>query len=124
MIDRVLNFALGAEVQSGVPQPAPATSGLGPAGTLAAPFTAPATLAGFANAITASQSADSANAASAATQASGVQTTLAGSLKSQTGVDVDTQLSLMVQLQNAYGVNGKIIGAIESTFTALLADLP
>ncbi len=120
MIDRVVNFSLGADVQAGVAQPAPAIAGLGPAGTLAAPFAAPATLADFATGITASQSADSATATTAAADAAGVQTSLAASLTSQTGVDVDSQLSQMVQLQNAYGANGKILSTIESMFTALL----
>jgi flagellar hook-associated protein 1 FlgK len=119
-IDRVLNFALGADVQANVAQPSPAITGLGAAGTLAAPFAAPATLADFATDITASQSADSATASSAASDAAGVQTSLSSSLHSQTGVDVDSQLAQMVQLQNAYGANGKILSTIESMFTALL----
>jgi flagellar hook-associated protein 1 FlgK len=123
LIDRVLNFALGANQQANVAQPSPATTGLGAGGTLSAPFAAPATLADFATDITASQSSDSATAATSATDAASVQTSLAGSLNTQTGVDVDSQLSLMVQLQNAYGANGKIISSIEDMFNTLLSDI-
>ncbi|MEJ0046750.1 MAG: flagellar basal body rod C-terminal domain-containing protein [Rhodospirillales bacterium] len=121
MIDRVLNFALGAEAQTGVAQAAPATSGLGPAGTLAAPFSTPATMEDFATSITASQSAESGDATAAAGEAHATQGTLAGNLKSETGVDVDSQLALMVQLQNAYGANAKIISTVQQMFSSLLA---
>jgi flagellar hook-associated protein 1 FlgK len=121
MINRVLNFTFGTQIQAGVPQPGPVTTGLGPSGTLTAPFSAPSDLADFATAITASQSADSGNATTAATDAQGTQTSLANNLKAQTGVDVDSQLALMVQLQNAYGANAKIISAVQDMFTSLLA---
>ena len=123
MIDRVLNYTFGADVQDGVTQPAPNVSGLGAAGTLNAPFTAPATLGDFANDVTAAQSTDSSSASTAATDATGVQTALSSTLNGQTGVDVDSQLSRMVQLQNAYGANGKIISTIENMFQTLLSDI-
>jgi flagellar hook-associated protein 1 len=121
LINRVLNFTFGTQIQSGVPQPSPITSGLGPSGTLAAPFSAPSDLADFATDITASQSADSGNATTAASEAQGTQTSLATNLQAQTGVDMDSQLSLMVQLQNAYGANAKIISAVQDMFNSLLS---
>jgi flagellar hook-associated protein 1 FlgK len=123
MIDRVLNYTFGADVQDGVTQPPPNVSGLGAAGTLDAPFAAPATLGDFANDVTASQSTDSASATAVSTDATGVQTSLSSALNGQTGVDVDSQLSRMVQLQNAYGANGKIISTIENMFQTLLNDI-
>jgi flagellar hook-associated protein 1 len=33
---------------------------------------------------------------------------------------VDSQLALMVQLQNAYGANAKIISAVQDMFSSLL----
>jgi flagellar hook-associated protein 1 FlgK len=123
MIDRVLNYSLGADVQDGVTQPAPTVTGLGASGTLDAPFAAPATLGDFANVVTTSQSTDSASATTASTDATGVQTSLSSTLNGQTGVDVDSQLSRMVQLQNAYGANGKIISTIEEMFQTLLNDI-
>jgi flagellar hook-associated protein 1 FlgK len=123
IINSVLNFALGTDSATGTPQPPPNTTGLGVSGALAAPFAAPATLGDFANDLTASQAADSADAATVATDAAGVHTALSTNLNAQTGVDVDSQLSLMVQLQNAYGANGKIISSIETMFNTLLSDI-
>ena len=120
MINRVLNYSFGADVQDGVSQPASATSGLGPNGTLTAPFTAPATLGDFATDLTASQSADASDASSEASESAATQTAFSKQLQAATGVDVDTQLSTMVQLQSAYGANAKIISAVQSLFSTLL----
>jgi flagellar hook-associated protein 1 FlgK len=123
MINRVLNFSLGTDVQSGVTQPASVTAGLGAAGTLAAPFSAPGTLADFATDITASQSADSAAATASASDATATQQSFSAQMQSATGVDMDSQMSLMIQLQNAYAANARIIGTIQSMETTLLADV-
>jgi flagellar hook-associated protein 1 FlgK len=121
MIDRVLNYALGADVQPGVPQPAPNTTGLGAAGTLSAPYAAPATLGDFANDITASQSTDAANAKASSDDSTATQQSFSGQLQSAVGVDMDSQMSLMIQLQNAYGANAKVISTIQSMEATLLA---
>ncbi|HTZ71110.1 MAG TPA: flagellar basal body rod C-terminal domain-containing protein [Acetobacteraceae bacterium] len=120
MINRVLNFSLGSQVQAGVTQPASTTTGLGPAGNLAAPFSAPATLGDFATDITGSQSADAGDAASAASETAATQSAFSNQLTSSVGVDMDTQMSMMVQLQNAYGANAKIISAVQSMYSTLL----
>ncbi len=120
LIERVLNYALGPDVQDGVAQTPGATTGLGPAGTLNAPFGAQATLSDYANAITTSQSTDSANATSAATDAGQTQAAISTNLQNSVGVNMDSQLSLMVQLQNAYGANAKIISTIQEMYTTLL----
>jgi flagellar hook-associated protein 1 FlgK len=120
LITRILNNALGADVQSGVAQPASATTGLGPTGTLNAPFATPATLADFASSLVGAQAADSANATSQLSTEQAVQTTLSNQLSSQSGVNIDQQMSLMIQLQNSYGANAKVIGAVQSMFTTLL----
>ena len=50
-----------------------------------------------------------------------VQTTLTGKLSAQSGVNMDTEMSTMIQLQNAYGANAKIIAAVQAMWTQLLA---
>jgi flagellar hook-associated protein 1 FlgK len=120
MIERVLNYALGTQVQDGVTQPAGASSGLGASGTLATPYTFTGALGDYANALTSSQSVDSATASSAAADAGDAQTALTANLQAKTGVSMDNQLSLMVQLQNAYGANAKIVSTIQQMYTALL----
>jgi flagellar hook-associated protein 1 FlgK len=108
LINNILNFALGTQQQQVVPQTAPATSGLGPAGSLAAPFAAPSSLSDFAAGITASQAGDAATASGNAADTSGTQAALSASLQSQTGVDMDSQLSLL------------IMDAIQDMYTQLL----
>ncbi len=49
-----------------------------------------------------------------------VQTTLQSKLTAETGVSVDTELSNMIVLQNAYGANAKIITAAQAMWTTLL----
>jgi len=120
MINRVLTYTLGSTVQDGVPQPAIATTGLGADGTLSAGYAAQSTLLGYANALTTGQSADSTSATSDAADAQGLQTSLQNTLTSATGVDMDTQLGQMVQLQNAYGANAKVISTIEAMFADAL----
>lgn len=71
--------------------------------------------------LVASQSQDSAAASASLTTQTGVQTSLNSQLDSASGVSVDQELSNMVGLQNAYGAGGKIISALESMFTSLLA---
>ncbi len=76
MIQRVLDNALGAEAQTGVPQPASSTSGLGPAGNLTRPYAAPATLGQLAATMVAAQAQDSASTTSQLGTEQAVQTTL------------------------------------------------
>ena len=120
LISRVLNFALGQDVQDGVPQAPVATTGLGPTGALSTGYGAQATLTDAANALTAGQAADSADATTQAGDTQAVQTALQGKLTSVTGVDMDTELGEMVVLQNAYGANAKIISAVQSMFQEVL----
>ena len=120
LITRVLNYALGADAQSGVAQPAANTIGLGASGTLTAPYVAPATLGAFATALTGEEANDSANTTGQLSTEQAVQTTLNTQLTSQTGVNLDQQMSLMIQLQNAYGANAKVMDVVQNMFTQLL----
>ena len=120
LINNVLTYTFGADVQDGVTQPASNTTGLGASGTLDAPYTPPATLGGIASALVASEAQDSANTTSQLTTEQAVQTTLSNSLSTGSGVNMDNEMSLMIQLQNAYGVNAKIIGAVQSMMTQLI----
>jgi flagellar hook-associated protein 1 FlgK len=121
LINRVLNYALGSDAQTGVAQAPLATSLLGPSGTLGTNFTAPLDLGDYANALTASQSSDSANATTQSTDTQGVQTSLQNMLTGTTGVDMDTELGRMIQLQNAYGANAKVISTVQEMFADALA---
>jgi flagellar hook-associated protein 1 FlgK len=121
LISRVLNYALGDDAQSGVPQTPLASAGLGASGTLGTHFTAPLALGDYANALTASQAAESATATTQATDTQGVQTSLQTMLTGATGVDMDTELGKMISLQNAYGANAKVISTVQAMFADVLA---
>lgn len=123
LIDNVLTYTFGADAQAGVPQPASNTAGLGQDGTLNAPYAAPATLGGIASAVVAAEAQDSANTTSQLGTEQSLQTTLNNSLSSGSGVNMDTEMSLMITLQNQYGVNAKIIAAVQSMWTQLIGAI-
>lgn len=120
LIHRVLDFALGAEAQKGVAQAPPNTSGLGPSGTLTAPFGAPATLGELAGDVVSAQAGAAASAGARAELENSVRTTLKARYADATGVNTDAEMALMVQLQNAYSANARVITASQAMFDALL----
>ena len=115
VINAVLNTTFGSTPVLGTN-----TSGLGPTATLSAPYSAPTTLVGLAATMTAAQAQDSASTSSQLSTEQAVQTTLSGKLSSQSGVDMDTEMSSMIALQNSYGANAKVIAAVQAMWTQLL----
>ncbi len=96
------------------------TQGLGLSGTLSVPFAAPQTLAGFAADVVSAQTSPSTEASASLSSAQAAQTTLNKSVAAVSGVSVDTEMSNMIGLQNAYAANARVITAIQSMWTALL----
>jgi flagellar hook-associated protein 1 FlgK len=120
LITRVLNYALGGNAQDGVAQPAPALTGLGVSGGLAASYSTPGALSDFATVMVSAQAQDSAATTTDLANAKALQTTLQSTLSSTSGVNIDTEMSNMVALQNAYGANAKIISTLQSMFSEIL----
>jgi len=118
VINAVLNQAFGPTTGSAVPPPQ--VNGLGRSGTLSAPFSRPRTLADFASDIVSAQSTASSDASAGLTTAQAAQTTLNNSVAAVSGVSVDTEMSTMIGLQNAYAANARIITAVQSMWTSLL----
>ena len=114
VINAVLNQAFGT-----LSTP-PLVQGLGLSGTLSAPFAAPQTLAGFAADVVSAPSGASSDASAALTGAQAVQTTLNGKVAAVSGVSVDTEMSTMIGLQNAYSANARIITAVNDMWTTVL----
>ena len=119
LISRILTYALGADAQAGVAQPASQTSGLGAAGTLSLPYGGQSSLAGTAAAFAGAAAAESSQATANSTAASSLQSALQGTLAQSAGVNVDQQMSNMVALQNAYAANAKVITAVQSMYGVL-----
>ncbi len=121
LIERVLTWSFGTEASAGNGWPSVPTSGLGPDGSLASPFAAPATLEGYGAAVTATQTADRAAASAAKDSAAALQQGLEARFAQRSGVDVDAEMAAMVTLQNAYAANAKVIGTVQQMWDSLLA---
>lgn len=121
LLDRVLDHGLGAEAAAGAPWPAIRTTGLGPDGTLASPFSAPPGLEGYAARIAAAQTGDRAAATEARAQAEGLRGVLQDRFGQRSGVDPDAEMAAMVQLQNAYAANARVLGTVQSMWDSLLS---
>lgn len=120
LIHRILDFAFGAEAQAGVAQAAVHAAGLGPDGTLTAPFAVQTTLGAMARDVVATQATEAAAAADQVVLETSVRDRLAARYADVTGVDIDAEMALMLQLQNAYGANARVISASQSMWDQLL----
>jgi flagellar hook-associated protein 1 FlgK len=49
-----------------------------------------------------------------------LQTSLSSKMSAVSGVNMDTEMSHMLTLQNAYSANARVIAAVQSMFTQLL----
>jgi flagellar hook-associated protein 1 FlgK len=120
LINRVLLYGFGAQAQAGVNQPTVTQNGLGTDGSFSLAYNAGSTLASFAANLVGAQAQTAGAAKDKLTDSSALQNTLSTKLQDETGVSIDTELSNMVVLQNAYGANAKIITASQSMWTTLL----
>ncbi len=120
LITRILNYTFGANIAPGSPQSPPNLTQMGPTGTLSSPAVAAADISSFASTIVTRQADDASTAANAVTSANDTQTALQQSLSVQSGVSMDTELSHMITLQNAYSANARVITTMQSLWTQLL----
>jgi flagellar hook-associated protein 1 len=120
LISRVINNTFGTQAQSGVNQPALNTNGLGASGNLVAPFSAGGALKDFATNLVASQAGQSAATTDSLTTEQALQTSLKAKVATVSGVNMDTEMALMLSLQNAYSANARVISAAQNMFTQLL----
>ena len=121
LIANVVNYTFGTQSQSGVSQPSLNTTGLGPAGNLATPLAAATgSLGDFATSLTSSQAQQSATTTTNLTTQQALQTSLNAKASAISGVNMDTEMSQMLSLQNAYSANAHVISAVQSMFTQLL----
>ncbi len=119
LVERVLDYTFGANAQSGQAQPAAAQSGLGPNGNLAAPYSG-STIASLASGLVSAQSQASSTAQDQLGTAQALQTTLQGKVSDVSGVSVDAEMSSMIQLQNSYAANARVVAAVQSMWTQLI----
>jgi flagellar hook-associated protein 1 FlgK len=119
LMDRVLGFTFGAEVAAGVAQPGFPASGLGPDGTLESMLPPTATLEAYASQLTAAQTGERAAASRTRAQAETLGTSLQARIAEQSGVDVEREMAAMVELQNAYAANARVLSTVQQMWDAL-----
>ena len=120
LITRIVSYALGDQVAPGVDHPAPDLSAMGPTGTQNRPVSVPRALTAFAAALISAETTDAANATTAKTATADIQTVLKQSMADRSGVDMDAELAKMVQLQNAYSANARVITTLQAMWSQLL----
>ena len=120
LLDRVLDFTFGTQAQAGFAWGPITTTGLGPDGSLASRFLSPGDIAGFAAQVSASQTGERAAASVAREDAGMLAEGLSARFAERSGVDVDTELSLMVTLQNAYAANARVMSTVQAMWDALM----
>jgi len=97
------------------------TNGLGATGNLTAPFNAGGdALSNFATSLVSSQAQQSADVTSNLTTEQALQSSLNAKVASVSGVNMDSEMSQMLSLQQAYSANARVISAVQSMFTQLL----
>ncbi|MFM2148156.1 MAG: hypothetical protein RLZZ187_462 [Pseudomonadota bacterium] len=120
LLDRVLDFAFGGEVAAGQAQPPIPAGGLGPDGTLVSTLSGLLTLEAHAGALVATQTAARAAAEEGRGRAIALREVLDTRLQQRSGVDVDREVAAMVELQNAYAVNARVVATVQAMWDALL----
>lgn len=123
LIDRVLDFVFGAEVSVGNAQPPIPAGGLGPDGTLVSTLSGLRTLEAHAGALVAVQSAARVTAEDATGRAVALGELLGARMQQRSGVDVDREVAAMVQLQNAYTINARVVATVQAMWDALLGSV-
>lgn len=123
LINRLLDYSFGSDIQDGVNQADLPTTGLGLNGTLTAPYSGDGDLDTLASTVTSSQASTISQASDDLTTETAVQTSLTSRVASVSGVSVDDEMSSIVALQNAYAANAKVVAAVQTMFSSLLTAI-
>jgi flagellar hook-associated protein 1 len=120
-ITNIVDYTFGTQLQAGVAHSAMNTNGLGGTGNLSAPFNAAGdALSDYATSLISSQAQQSAAITGNLTTEQALQSSLNAKVTAFSGVDMDTEMSQMLTLQNAYSANARVIAAVQSMFNQLL----
>ena len=119
LLDRVLGFTFGREAAPGSVHPPIASGALGPDGTLVSTLSGLGTLETHGGALVAAQAGARAAAEQGQGRAVALSELLAARSQARSGVDVDREVAAMVELQNAYTVNARVVATIQAMWDAL-----
>lgn len=120
LLDRVLDHALGDTAAPGTSWGGFPAAGLGPDGSLVSSLTTARSVEEYATQLVRAQTEARAEATSAKESASALQEGIAARIDKQSGVDSDAEMAAMVQLQNAYAANARVISTAQAMWDALL----
>ena len=121
LLDNLLNYSFGAAAgPGGAVHPSSPTANLGPGRNLASSFNPPTRLADHAAAMTGSHAVAASDAASRLTEATASRTRIDSLLQQREGVDVDQEMAGLLQLQNAYAANARVLATVQEMWDALL----
>jgi flagellar hook-associated protein 1 FlgK len=123
LIDRLLNNSFGASNSQGTNWGGFATSGLGPDGSLSSPFGTPQTIEEYGIIVTAAQTADSSAASSAVETTKQLSDGLQARFNRQSRVDVDSEMASLIQLQNAYAANARVMSTAQTMWDTLFGSV-
>ena len=123
LVDRVLDYALGDSAAAGTPWGGFASAGLGPDGSLVSSLTTARSVEDYTTQLVRAQTEARAEATSARTTASAMQAGIANRIDKQSGVDSDAEMAAMVQLQNAYAANARVLSTAQAMWDALLGAI-
>ena len=121
LLDRVLEYALGNSAAPGNAWGAFPSGGLGPDGSLSSSLGGQRSLEDYATQLVRAHTEARAEASAAKENAALMQQGIAARIDKQSGVDTDTEMAAMVQLQNAYAANARVMSTAQAMWDALLA---
>lgn len=121
LLDNLLSYTFGpVSAPGGTPHPQPPSDQLGPGRNLVSSFSPPIRLADHAAAMTGAQAVMAADAATRLTETSASRTRIDQLLQQREGVDVDQEMAGLLQLQNAYAANARVLATVQEMWDALL----
>jgi flagellar hook-associated protein 1 FlgK len=123
LIDRILTNSFGDSNSQGLSWGGFATTGLGPNGSLSSPFGMPQTIEQYGILVTAAQTSDSAAAGTAVETAKQLSDGLQARFTRQSRVDVDSEMASLIQLQNAYAANARVISTAQTMWDTLFGSV-
>ncbi|MCA3393196.1 MAG: flagellar hook-associated protein FlgK [Roseomonas sp.] len=123
LMDRILDHSFGATNSLGANWGGFRTSGLGPDGALSSPFGTPQTIEDYAVILTASHTSDSAAAGSVLENTRQLSEALETRFTRQSRVDVDSEMASLIQLQNAYAANARVMSTAQTMWETLFGSV-
>jgi flagellar hook-associated protein 1 FlgK len=120
LLDRVLDHSLGNTASDGNPWPGFPSGGLGPDGSLTSAIANAGTVEDYATQLVRVHTEARAEATTAKDNATAMQQGITARISKQSGVDSDTEMAALVQLQNAYAANARVMTTAQAMWDALM----